>query len=220
MLPPIAPRPEPPRPRRKWWPVLLCFAAALVGYFGAWVWHRAAGLVISGVDLAEYVKFLPAYRGGEIRVLRESFYAPLAAGSLIAGLIAGRRILPLWLRWVFGLLAIPLALAMLPPAWSPAVLALPEFRLQVVLIAVCILALILLLVTRFLPDWLVLLLIAPLALIAAIWPLSSFLPLLPPIEALYRSPVRPGWGFWVSTLGFFLMAFFAVFGAIPRRPRR
>jgi hypothetical protein len=200
--------------------VLICFAAALVGYFGAWVWRRAAGLVITGGDLAEYVKFLPVYRSGEIRLLRESFYIPLAAGSLISGLIASRRVLPLWLRWVFGLLAIPLALAMLPPAWSPAVLALPEFRLQVVMIAGCVLALLLLLVTRFLPDWLILLMIAPLALLAAIWPASGFLPLLDPIQALYRSPVRPGWGFWVSTLGFLLLAFFSIFGAIPRRPQR
>ena len=220
MLPPIAPRPAPPRPRLKWWPVLACFAVAIAGYFGAWVWHKAAGLVVTGVDFAEYVKFLPPYRSGEIRLLRESFYIPLAAGSLIAGLIASRRILPLWLRWVFGLLVIPLALAMLPPAWSPAVLAMPEFRVQVVLIAGCILALLLLLVTRFLPDWLVLLLIGLLALIAAIWPATSYLPLLEPIEALYRTPIRPGWGFWVSTLGFLLLAFFSVFGAIPRRPKR
>jgi hypothetical protein len=220
MLPPIAPRPAPSRPRLKWWPVLAALGVALAGYFGAWVWHRAAGLVITGVDLAEYVKFVPAYRGGEIRLVRESFYMPLVAGSLIAGLIASRRVLPLWLRWLAGLLAIPLALAMLPPAWSPGALMLPEFRLQVVAIAACILALLLLLVTRFLPDWLVLLAIAVLALIAAIWPATGFLQLLAPVEALYRQPVRPGWGFWLSTLGFLFTAFFAILGAIPRPPRR
>jgi hypothetical protein len=220
MLPPIAPRPEPPRPRLKWWPVLAAFAIALVGYFGAWVWHRVAGLVVTGVDLAEYVKFIPAYRGGEIRLVRESFYMPLVAGSLIAGLVASRRVLPLWLRWVAGLLAIPLALAMLPPAWSPALLMMPEFRLQSVAIALCIAALLLLPATRFLPDWLVLLVIAVLALAAAIWPATGFLQLLAPIEALYRQPIRPGWGFWLSTLGFLAVAFFAILGAIPRRPRR
>jgi hypothetical protein len=216
----IAPRPAPPRPRLKWWPVLAAFALALAGYFGAWVWHRAAGLVVTGVDLAEYVKFLPAFRAGQIRLLRESFYMPLAAGSLIAGLVASRRALPLWLRWVSGLLAIPLALAMLPPAWSPGLLTLPEFRLQTVVLAGCIAALLLILVTRYVPDPIVLLLIAVLALAAAIWPLSSFLPILPSIEALYRQPVRPGWGFWLSTIGFLLTALFAIVGMFPRRPRR
>ena len=175
---------------------------------------------MTGVDLAEYVKFIPAYRGGEIRLVRESFYMPLVAGSLTAGLIASRRVLPLWLRWVAGLLVIPLALAMLPPAWSPALLMQAEFRLQVVAMAACILALGLLLVTRFLPDWLVLLLIAFLALAAAVWPATGFLQLLAPIDALYRQPVRPGWGFWLSTLGVLSVAFFASLGAIPRRPKR
>ena len=216
----IAPRPEPPRPRLKWWPVLAAFLVALVGYFGAWVWHRAAGLVVTGVDLAEYVKFLPPYRAGQLRLLRESFYVPLVSASLIAGLVASRRVLPLWLRWLGGLAAVPLALAMLPPAWSPGLLILPEFRLQTVAIAACIGALLLIPITRFLPDAIVLLLIALLALAAAIWPVSSFLPLLPPIEALYRQPVRPGWGFWLSTLGFLMTALFAIVGIFPRRPRR
>ncbi len=216
----IAPRPAPPRPRLKWWPVLAAFALALAGYFGAWVWHRAAGLVVTGVDLAEYVKFLPAYRAGQLRLLRESFYMPLAGGSLIAGLVASRRVLPLWLRWISGLLAIPLALAMLPPAWSPGLLTLPEFRLQTVVLAGCIVALLLILVTRYLPDAIVLFLIALMALAAAIWPLYSFLPIVPSVEALYRQPVRPGWGFWLSTIGFLLTALFAIVGMFPRRPRR
>jgi hypothetical protein len=200
--------------------VLAALLLALVGYFGAWIGHRAAGLVVTGVDLAEYVKFLPPYRAGELRLLRESFYIPLVSASLIAGLIASRRVLPLWLRWVSGLAAIPLALAMLPPAWSPGLLIQLEFRLQTVVMAACIGLLLLLPITRFLPDAVVLVLIALLALAAAIWPVSSFLPLLAPIEALYRQAVTPGWGFWLSTLGFLLTALFAIVGVFPRRPRR
>lgn len=216
----IAPRPEPLRPHLRWWPVLIGFLIALSGYFGPWIWHKAAGLVITGVDLAEYVKFLPAFRAGQITILRESFYAPLAASSLSAGLVASRRVLPLWLRWLAGISAIPLALAMLPPAWSPAVLAQPEFLIQVMAIAACIAALLLILVTRFLPDGIILIIIGLLALIAAIWPAFSFLQLLEPIEYLYGSALRPGWGFWVSTLGFLATAFLSFLGAIPRRPRR
>ena len=203
-----------------WYPVLGLFVVALAGYFGAWIWHKAAGLVITGVDLAEYVKFLPPVRAGQLDILRESFYAPLAMGSLIASLAASRRVLPLWLRWLAGISAIPLALAMLPPAWSPGVLAMPEFRLQVVILGACIAALGLLLVTRFLPDAIILPIIALLALIAAIWPAANFLPLLAPIETLYLSAIRPGWGFWVSTSGFLLTAVLAIQGLIPSRTRR
>jgi hypothetical protein len=97
---------------------------------------------------------------------------------------------------------------------------LPDFRLQTVVMGACLGCLLLLPVTRFLPDTLVLLLIALLALAAAIWPVSSFLPLLPSIEAIYRQPVKPGWGFWLSTLGFFFTALFALVGVFPPRPRR
>lgn len=204
----------------RWYPVLGMCVVALAGYFGAWIWHKAAGLIITGVDLAEYVKFLPPVRAGQLDILRESFYAPLAMGSLIASLAASRRVLPLWLRWLAGISAIPLALAMLPPAWSPGVLAMPEFRLQVVALGACIAALALLLVTRFLPDGVVMPIVALLALIAAIWPAANFLPLLAPIETLYLSAIRPGWGFWISTFGFLLTAVLSIQGLIPRRARR
>ena len=208
------------RPRLRWWPVVAAYIVALAGYFGAWIWNPAAGLVVTGVDLAEVVKFLPAVRAGQISVLRESFYAPLAAGSLMAGLLASRRSLSPWLRWLAGLGAIPLALAMLPPAWSPAVLALPEFRIQVVMIVVCSLALPLLLVIRFLPDSLILSVASLLALIAAIWPASSFLPLLGPIAVLYRAPLDPGWGFYLSTFGFLMTVFLAIHNVFSRPLRR
>ena len=180
------------------------------------------GLVVTGVDLAEYVKFLPPYRARPAapaaRIVlhaarrgqphRRPDRQPPRAAALAA---LGR-----------GLLAIPLALAMLPPAWSPALLALPEFRLQTVMMAGCIAALLLLLVTRFLPDWLVLLADRPArAVRQRSGPLSSFLPLLAPDRGALPQPVRPGWGFWLSTLGFLLTALFvASSGVFPGRPQR
>lgn len=220
MRPLIDPRPAIVSPVRRWLPVVVTLVVALTGYFGPWVGHRAVGLNILGVDLAEYVKFLPAYRAGQLDLLRESFYAPLAAGSLIAGLVASRRVLPLAARWLAGAAAIPLALAMLPPAWSPAVLLMPEFRIQVVAIAACIGALLLLPLTRILPHAVVLLLVALLALVAAVWPAAAFLLLPSPVGELYAAPVRPGWGFWLCGTGFLLTAFTAILGIIHRRPPR
>ena len=110
--------------RRRCWALLAAaMALAIAGYYGAWTPHKAAGLVVIGLDLAEYVKFLPPVASGQIALRREVFYLPLFVASITAGLIAGRRTAPPALRVVAGLAAIPLALAMLPPAWSPAVLA-------------------------------------------------------------------------------------------------
>ena len=183
--------------------------------------HRAIGLNVSGLDLGEYVKFIPQVLSGQIVVRREIFYLPLFAGSLMASLLASRRTLPRWLRVLLGLGAIPLALAMLPPAWSPATLRLPEFRVQTAALLFCLLMAPAVIVTRYLPDRLVLLLMAVLALPTAILPAWGFLQIRPAVVELYRQPLRLGWGFWAELLGFLFIAFWAVAQAITRSgPRR
>ena len=61
---------------------------ALAGFFGPWVNHAAAGLVITGLDLPEYVKFLPAMLAGQLTLWREGFYLPLVAVSMALSLHA------------------------------------------------------------------------------------------------------------------------------------
>jgi hypothetical protein len=203
-----------------WLPLIASGLVGLAGYFGPWVAHRANGLIVSGLDLGEYVKFIPQVLSGQIAIQREGFYMPLVAGSLIASLLASRRSLSRWLRILLGLGAIPLALAMLPPAWSPATLRLPEFRLQMVALIFCLLMAPAVVVTRFLPDRLVLVLIAALAIPAAILPAWGFLQVRPAVAGLYRQPLRLGWGFWAELIGFLFVAFWAIAAALTRPARR
>jgi len=199
------------RPGARWLPLILAGLVGLAGYFGPWVPHRAVGLVITGLDLAEYVKFLPQVASGEIALRRETFYIPLFAGSLSAALLASRRELRSWVRFTLALGAIPLALAMLPPAWSPAGLRLPEFRLQVIAIAICLGALpTALLLARFLPNAVILALAALLALAAAILPAQDFLRVRPAILDLYRASPPLGWGFWACIAGNLTLTLIAV----------
>jgi hypothetical protein len=198
--------------------LILAGLIGTVGYFGPWVPHRAAGLVILGLDLGEYVKFLPEVAAGQIAIRRELFYLPLVAASLSASLLAGRQGLPRWSRALLALVAIPLALAMLPPAWSPTTLTLPEFRLQVIAIVVCLGMVPAVVLTRYLPNRLVLGLIALLALAAAIWPAWGLRQVLPAIAALYRQPLVPGWGFWAALAGQLAVAVIAT-AEIIRRSR-
>lgn len=204
----------PRRPRvspvaRRWLPLSLALLVALIGYFGAWLPHRAAGLVITGLDLAEYVKFIPQVASGQIALRREIFYLPLLAASLSAGWLATRRELPRGIRAGFWLAAIPLALAMLPPAWSPGRLRLPEFRLQLAAIVLCLANLLLLPLLRHLPNRLVLALIALLSVasLAAAW---GYLQVRPAIVELYRADLALGWGFWAHLAGQFATALLAV----------
>lgn len=183
------------------------FGTAL-GYWGAWLPHPAAALAILGIDLAEYVKFVPEVRSGAIVIRREVFYHPLitlALGLIVLGTLRAVN-LPRGLRVGLVLLAVPVALSMLPPAWTPASLRTPEFRPQttvmLLLLAVVPLAPWL---HRYVPDpvrGLVLLVLAMLPLPA----IGSFLRLLPALERLYNRPLQPGAAVYLTGAGAALLA--------------
>ena len=84
----------------KLWLLPLGGLLTLAGYFGPWVNHRVAGLVIMGLDLGEYVKFLPAVRSEQITLWREGFYLPLIVVSLSFSLHVFRQQFhyPWWMR--------------------------------------------------------------------------------------------------------------------------
>lgn len=132
----------------------------LTGYFRPWIDHKAAGLAVLGLDLGELVKFLYPVQQGEIRLWREGFYLPLVAVSISLSLnafrrssiaaasaggespgteLGGDRPLYSWpVRIAYLLVAIVAALNMLPPAWTPHQLLMPEFRLQVAAMLLCL----------------------------------------------------------------------------------
>ncbi len=85
------------------WLCVLAAGLALVSYWLAWVAHPAAGLSIAEVDLAEFPKFMPQVRRGDLVVWREAFYMPLLVlGLALAIWMATARRVPgePWSRWV------------------------------------------------------------------------------------------------------------------------
>lgn len=191
--------------------IILAVGPLLVaaGYWGPWVAHKAAALVILGLDLAEYVKFLPEYRTGQIRLWREGFYLPLLALSLTLSFVAWRPKVgwPAFLRALAWLASIPAALAMLPPAWSPPILRLPEFRWQVIAIGICLAAAFLApMGRRYHMTWACWGL-ALLQASAALVPLAQFWRIRPALDRLYGRPVALGWGPFTMAFGLALTAF-------------
>jgi hypothetical protein len=176
---------------------------ALIGYFGSWVGHPVAGLVVSGLDLAEYVKFLPATRSGEIPIWREGFYLPLLAVSLAFSFSAFRTELGYGGigRGLLLAIATVAALNMLPPAWTPALLRTSEFRQQTVFMGLCIAAALTSPFLALLPRAPVKWGITLLAVAAILQPTQAFLRILPEIAELYHAPLRPGWGMLLTTIG-------------------
>ena len=207
-------------------PLLLPLGALIAfwGYVGPWVDHRVAGLAILGLDLGEYVKFLPAVRAGTTSLWREGFYLPLIAISLTLSLCTWRPDLrwppadtrspahPLTrsvFRWLLVALqvigSIAAALNLLPPAWTPQRMTTPEFQQQAAALLLCLIAVafgpFLALLPRRLTGALLLLLCLP----AAVVPVQQFLAVLPEIAGLYNHPLTPGWGMYVMLFGLLLL---------------
>lgn len=200
----------------------LLLLAGLLGLAGAtwgpWAAFASPGLTLLGIDLAEYVKFLPEVRSGALHVAREQFYLPLFTLSLGLSVLAllGAPWANRPARLLLALLAAPCALALLPPAWSPATFGQAEFLPQIrMLIAALTLAL-----TGLLAPWLRLqpgawlhrarlaaaILLALLALAATILPLGQWSTVRPAIEVVYHRALNLGWGGWALAAGGSLLA--------------
>jgi hypothetical protein len=183
-------------------------ALAAVGYWEPWVGHKSAALVIIGLDLGEFVKFLPQVRAGTIGLQREAFYLPVVALSLILTFLAYRSTTRLgWkAKLILSAIAIAVALAMLPPAWSPASLRAPEFRLLTTLIALCVIVAFCGPLWSLLPSRLLSGLMAVLALCAVFIPLWQFYRTLPAIQIAYGHPLALGWGPVAMGVGWLCLA--------------
>jgi hypothetical protein len=201
------------RPSR-WLPVLrllfpLSWLLVGIGYYGPWVAHPTAALTLSGVDLGEFVKFLPPVQAGSLALVRQLFYLPPIVVVVSVGFLAWSRTLryPWPLACLFLVGAVPLSVQLLPPAWFPAGLLMPEFRLQAAALAGCWLLLAFSWLMGRLPAWIGGGLSATLALAAASLPSWQFELAKPAIDAVYRRPPAVGWGFFVGLAGLvFLIA--------------
>lgn len=188
----------------------------LAGVFGPWVAHPVAGLVITGLDLGEYVKFLPAVQDGEVWLWRPGFYAPLVCVSAACSLAAYRRDLGYapWLRGPLLLLALVSALNLLPPAWTPQRLLEAEFRWQTGALVLLLAALSLSPFLALLPRTLAAVAVSLAALAALVFPIQGFLTILPAVGALMARPITPAWGMWCTVAG--LLALLTAWW-LPRR---
>jgi hypothetical protein len=190
------------------WLLSIALLLTLGGYFGPWVNHPVAGLVITGLDLGEYVKFLPVVRDGTVVLWRPGFYAPLVAASAAALLAAyrddfGYRV---WVRYPLLAIALIAAFNLVPPAWTPTRLLEPEFRWQTTSL---ILLLASIAVSPFLalpPRPIAATVVTTLAVVAIIAPLHGFFQILPAVSELYRQPLNAAWGPWCMTIGLILLA--------------
>jgi hydrogenase/urease accessory protein HupE len=184
------------------WLALLLIGA---GYFGPWVWHKAAGLNLSADDLGEWTKFLPAWKAGQLPVLRELFYLPIWLTAIGLGLMAGR--LKAWL-WKIVVLIVALILVFTPLPKYPELLSAyrePEFMLTFWATVVALLLTVFF--TSFgarLPNRVEAILWILIGIAAALFAPWMFGRAMPDIERLYRYSI--GWGIVAEVIGGALLA--------------
>jgi hypothetical protein len=201
----------------------LAALAALVvgaaGYWGPWVAHRDAALVLMGQDLGEFVKFLPEVRGGTLTVIRQVFYLPPFAACLALALLASHRTL-VYNRWVRAVLLaaiFPVSLALLPPIVSPPVLRSPEFRLQVIAMLVCWALLPAAWWLSRLPARLQSAMLALVGWLGAGPALWQFARILPATARIYGGRTAIGWGLVATVIGFLGLAAVGAIGILRFR---
>lgn len=204
---------------------LLALGLVLTGIGGAfapWIWRESVALQLTGPGLAEFVKFLPEVRTGQVQVQRLYFLLPLFMAMLLLPVLSAQPRLPLpgWGRWFLRLVTIPLALASLSPVWTPAILVAPEFRLQTLLASIAIgLAVVAPLLKRLPPVIPALLAVGggPAALGLPLW---QFKLVQAGISQAYHEPVSPGWGWWLTAGGIVLSMVAGIWIiALHRTPR-
>lgn len=186
-----------------WLLALGLFLTGLGGAFLPWIWRAPVALQLTAPGLAEFVKFLPEVRYGQVQIQRLFFLLPLFFAMLALPLTLENQTLalPRWLRWALRLVVIPFALAALSPVWTPAILLAPEFRLQTGLaLGATALALLAPLLKK-LPFKLLVIVLAGGGLAAIILPVWQFSLIQAGMVEAYRQPVSLGWGWWLTGAG-------------------
>ena len=175
----------------------------LGGGFAPWVYKEGVALQLTALGLAEFVKFLPEVRLGQVQVQRLYFLLPLFVASLALPLIAINRqlMLPGWWRVLLRLAVVPLALASLSPVWTPTVLVSVEFRLQTVLAAGAMALLVISPLLKKLPVKLLAVLFCISGVVTIALPLWQFGLVRAGIEEAYHEPILLGWGWWLMLVG-------------------
>ena len=200
---------------------LLWLALFLIGagYFGPWVWHRAAGLTLSADDLGEWIKFLPVWKSGQLPVTRELFYLPIWLTSIGLGLMAGH--IKAW-PWKLVVLAVSLVLVLTPLPKYPELLSAyrePEFMLTFwATVAALLLSVAFTFLGARLPERVEAILWMAIGVSAALFAPWMFGRAMPDIDRLYHYTI--GWGIVAEVIGGVLLALIGGALLFTKKPPR
>ena len=196
------------------------FTAILVAYFLIWLPQPVVGLSFIGLEMGEWVKFLPQVRSGEIIASRNYFYIPpITLGMMM---IAWTVTWPnkRWQTWIVRGLAVAVAFLAFPSIEAILDELASEWLLRLILVMLVLLLAVLSPLFKRLPpgilikgSWILILL---LGLIGAIFPTWAYLAVRGPVGDLLRLAVGIGPGVWLNAAGHILLAGTAAYFLVAR----
>jgi hypothetical protein len=190
------------------------FTLILVGYLMVWLPQPVAGLSFIGLEMGEWVKFLPQVRSGEIPASRNFFYLPPVVLGLMLALWTTGWPNSRWRTWVMRLVAIIVAMLAFPAVEAMLEEGLDQWLGRVLMILlVAVVAALIPLLDRLPGDSglrVARIMILALAAAGIILPTWAYLEIRPAVAQLLEGEVGIGPGVWLNGAGFLLVAIAAV----------
>lgn len=184
---------------------------ALAGYFMTWLPHDAAGLSFIGIEIGEWVKFLPQMQAGEIAAGRDLFYLPPFTLGMIMVLYTTGWFNRQWSTWLMRGLAVLVSLLAFPSIDAIRFEPASEWLLRLVLIGLVMVTVVVISATGRLDRRIIWFLIGMFALGGLVLPTWAFFAVRPAVAALFQEPVWPGSGVWLNAAGHLLLLAVAVY---------
>ena len=199
----------------------LGFTAILLGYLVVWLPQPVVGLSFLGLEMGEWVKFLPQVRAGEIATNRNFFYLPPITLGLMMVIWTVNWPSGHWKTWALRGLAVLVALLAFPAFEAIRDEPPDQWILRLAMVVLVLFVALLLPFVDRLPStksepisWL---LIASLALLGIILPTWTYLAIRPAVAELIGGGVGVGPGVWLNGGGHLLVIVAALYFFGARR---
>lgn len=194
---------------RRQLPYKLGFVLVLAGYLMVWLPQPVAGLSFIGLEIGEWIKFLPQMQSGEIAANRNLFYLPpITLGLLLALWTTGwpnRR----WQSWAMRAVAVLLAMLAFPAVEAILDEGADQWLGRVLAIVLVLIVALSIPVLDRLPRnsglnlaWFLMLILAFIGLLLPTW---AYMAVRPVVAQLLIRDVGVGPGVWLNGVGHFLI---------------
>lgn len=200
--------------------IRLSFTFILLGYFLVWLPQPAAGLSFIGLEIAEWVKFIPKVQAGNFFPSRNFFYLPPTTLAMMMAMWTAGWSNNSWRTWITRALAVLISLLVFPAFESIQGEPVSQWQIRIFFIflvgASVVLAAYYSRENSRLPEsvpWSYFLVVGFIGLILPLW---SYLAIRPLAEAIIGGHVGIGIGLVLNFIGHLLLVLLSLLYIVGR----